>query len=74
MPLYELLDNNNLPTVTLSSENDETLETELIMLSAAIAGIGGVAEVEKKGAYWKVIHARRSGKVRYLICKRKIEP
>ena len=71
MPLYTLKDAANLPLLTITAENDEALENDLIMFAAAIEGDRGISVVENKGTYWKITYARRNTKQRFLIVKRK---
>jgi hypothetical protein len=73
MPLYELKSTDNLPLLTISAMDDESLENDLIMFANAIIGIQGTAFVEKKGEYWKVVYNRKGGSERFLIVKRKDE-
>jgi hypothetical protein len=71
MPLYTLFTSDKTPLLTITALDDESLETDLIMFSHAIAGIQGTAYVEKKGEYWRVVYNRKGGRDRFLIVKRK---
>jgi hypothetical protein len=71
MSLYVLKTPDDLPLLTITALDNESLELDLIMFANAIAGIQGTAFVEKRGEYWKLVYNRRRGRERFLIVKRK---
>ena len=73
MQLYVLSDSEGMRLLTLTAQDDDQLETDLIMFANAIAGAGGYSHVERKAEYWRVVYNRKQAKERWLIVKRKGE-